>query len=59
MRKELAITMEEIKATIESVDRLELEFKRARNRLSEVSRDFKRYHEDDIRKLMNQLREYN
>ncbi len=50
MRKELAITMEEIKVTIESVDRLELEFKRARNRLSEVSRDFKRYHEDDIRK---------
>lgn len=50
MRKELTNAMEEIKSTIEVVDRLEVEFKRSRNRLSEVSKDFARYHEDDIRR---------
>lgn len=50
MRRELAHAMEEIKATIEVVDRLEIEFKRSRNRLSEVSKNFSRYQEDDIRR---------
>lgn len=50
IRRELAYAMEEIKSTIEIVDKLEIEFKRSRNRLSEVSKDFTRYHEDDIRR---------
>jgi Signal transduction histidine kinase len=50
MRKELDHVMQEIAATISLVDRMEIEFKRSRNRLSEVSRDFKRYREEDIRK---------
>lgn len=35
--------------TIEMVDKLEIEFRRARIRLTEVSRDFNRYNESDIR----------
>jgi len=41
--------MEELSATIQAVDRLEEQYRRARVRLVEVSRDFKRYGEKDIR----------
>ncbi len=43
MRKELAQVMAEIETTIEIVDKMEVDFKQSRNRLSEVSRDFTRY----------------
>lgn len=49
MRKELAQVMAEIETTIEIVDKMEVDFKQSRNRLSEVSRDFTRYNEADIR----------
>ncbi|MFC7751192.1 sensor histidine kinase [Paenibacillus thermoaerophilus] len=40
--------------TIEMVDKLEVEFRRARIRLTEVSRDFNRYNEADIRTAYEQ-----
>lgn len=48
MKTELQNIMEDINETIEKVDKLELEFKRSRVRLSEVSRDFKKFSEEDI-----------
>jgi len=49
MLNELSQIMEETMQTIEQVDRLEADFRNARIRLTEVSRDFQRYNEDDIR----------
>jgi two-component system sensor histidine kinase DegS len=48
-RKELQAVIEETAATINQVDRLEIEYKRSRVRLTEVSRDFHKFTEDDIR----------
>ncbi|MCI3921360.1 sensor histidine kinase [Paenibacillus sp. TRM 82003] len=49
LTRELQQVMEELDQTIHTVDRLEGEYRRARVRLVEVSRDFKRYGEKDIR----------
>lgn len=49
MLKELNQVMEETRETVKLVDELEQEFRQARIRLTEVSRDFHRYTEDDIR----------
>lgn len=46
---ELNQVMEETNHTIGLVDKLELDFRRARVRLTEVSRDFHRFREEDIR----------
>jgi len=46
---ELQRVMEELDDTINMVDKLEEQYRRARVRLVEVSRDFKRYGEKDIR----------
>lgn len=49
LNKELNSVKKETEATIEQVDELERNFKLARVRLSEVSRDFHRYQEYDIK----------
>jgi len=49
VRKELAIVTEQTARTIDEVDKWEVEYKRARIRLTEVSRDFHRFKEEDIR----------
>ena len=47
----------EVKKVIEKVDKLEIVYKRARLRLMDVSRDFKRYTEDDIREAYQRAQE--
>lgn len=49
LNKGLQQVLEEITSVIEKVDKLELDFRQARVRLTEVSRDFKRYNEQDIK----------
>jgi two-component system sensor histidine kinase DegS len=49
LTRELQRVMEDLSVTITTVDRLEEEYRRSRVRLVEVSRDFKRYGEKDIR----------
>jgi two-component system sensor histidine kinase DegS len=49
LSKELQSVIEEVSLTIEQVDKLELAYKRARIRLTEVSRDFHKFTEEDIR----------
>lgn len=49
LNKELQQVTEEVAATIDQVDKLELDYKRARIRLTEVSRDFCKFQEEDIR----------
>jgi two-component system sensor histidine kinase DegS len=49
LNNELQQVMEETRATIDKVDKLELDYKRSRIRLTEVSRDFRRFSEEDIR----------
>lgn len=49
LNKELQSVMEEVSSTIDQVDKLELSYKRARIRLTEVSRDFHKFTEEDIR----------
>lgn len=49
LEKELVEILGEISGTIDRVDRLEVEYKKARVRLTEVSRDFKRFKEIDIK----------
>lgn len=49
LNKEYQQVMEEITTTIDKVDKLEIDFKNSRIRLTEVSRDFKRFNEEHIR----------
>lgn len=49
LTKELLQVMEDLTVTIDQVDKLELSYKRARVRLTEVSRDFHKFTEEDIR----------
>jgi two-component system, NarL family, sensor histidine kinase DegS len=49
LNKELQSVMEDVSTTIDQVDKLELTYKRARIRLTEVSRDFHKFSEEDIR----------
>ncbi|WP_028559267.1 sensor histidine kinase [Paenibacillus pinihumi] len=49
LTKELEQVFKETAETIERVDRLELDYRRSRIRLTEVSRDFVRYKEEDIK----------
>lgn len=49
LNQELQRTIEETAETIKEVDRLELEYRRSRIKLTEVSRDFNKYREEDIR----------
>jgi two-component system, NarL family, sensor histidine kinase DegS len=49
LNRELQQVIEETARTIDQVDKLEMDYKRARVRLTEVSRDFQRFHEEDIR----------
>lgn len=49
LTKELQRVMEETDETLQKVDKLELQYQRSRIRLTEVSRDFVRYTEKDIR----------
>lgn len=49
LNKELQQVMEDVTTTIDQVDKLELSYKRARIRLTEVSRDFHKFTEEDIR----------
>jgi two-component system sensor histidine kinase DegS len=49
LNNELQLVMEETTDTINKVDKLELDYKRSRVRLTEVSRDFRRFSEEDIR----------
>ncbi|MDF2958979.1 MAG: histidine kinase [Paenibacillus sp.] len=49
LNRELQQVIEETTNTIDQVDRFEMEYRRARMRLTEVSRDFKRFKEEDIR----------
>lgn len=49
LNNELKLVIEETSKTIDIVDKLEVEYKRARMRLTEVSKDFKRFSEEDIR----------
>lgn len=50
LERELQNALEQIKLTIEKVDQIELNFSRSRIRLSEVSRNFSKYGEEDVRK---------
>ena len=47
--QELSQVIQETAAIIDKVDKLELDYRRARMRLTEVSRDFVRYKEEDIK----------
>ncbi|WP_337103577.1 sensor histidine kinase [Paenibacillus sp. YIM B09110] len=49
LEQELELVLEETVKTIEKVDQLEQDYRRARIRLTEVSRDFVRYKEEDIK----------
>ncbi|MCS7459962.1 sensor histidine kinase [Paenibacillus doosanensis] len=49
LNNELQQVIDETTKTIDMVDHIEMEYRRARIRLTEVSRDFKRFKEDDIR----------
>lgn len=49
MSQELAQILAENATTIDKVDRCELDYRRARIRLTEVSKDFVRYKEEDIK----------
>ncbi|GGA43781.1 sensor histidine kinase [Paenibacillus physcomitrellae] len=49
LSSELQQVMKETAETIEKVDQLELNYRRSRIRLTEVSRDFVRYKEEDIK----------
>jgi two-component system sensor histidine kinase DegS len=49
LKRELQQVMEDLNETILLVDKMEEQYRRARVRLVEVSRDFKRYGEKDIR----------
>jgi two-component system sensor histidine kinase DegS len=49
LNNELQQVIEETTDTIDKVDKFEMEYRRARMRLTEVSRDFKRFKEEDIR----------
>ncbi|MBJ6361919.1 sensor histidine kinase [Paenibacillus sp. GCM10012307] len=49
LTKEMEQVFKETAETIEKVDRLELDYRRSRIRLTEVSRDFVRYKEEDIK----------
>ncbi|AEG16228.1 histidine kinase [Desulfofundulus sp. TPOSR] len=49
IQQELQQVMEELRKTIDQVDDLEIREKKARIHLMEVSRDFKRYREEDIK----------
>ncbi|MFC5448799.1 sensor histidine kinase [Paenibacillus aestuarii] len=49
LTRELEEIQEETSATIDMVDNLERDYKRSRIRLTEVSRDFNKYREDDIK----------
>jgi len=49
LNHELKQVIEETARTIDQVDKLEQDYRRARIRLTEVSRDFQRYREEDIR----------
>lgn len=50
LQNELVVVKKDLEQMIESVDKLEGHYKLARIRLTEVSRDFNRFKEDDIRK---------
>ncbi|RAV03116.1 sensor histidine kinase [Paenibacillus sp. YN15] len=49
LNKELQSVLADVSGTIDQVDKLELSYKRARLRLTEVSRDFQKFTENDIR----------
>ncbi|SHI35195.1 Sensor protein DegS [Desulfofundulus thermosubterraneus DSM 16057] len=49
IQQELQQVIEELRKTIDQVDDLEIREKKARIHLMEVSRDFKRYREEDIK----------
>ena len=49
MKNELEYVVKETRVTLEKVDQLELGYRRSRIRLTEVSRDFVRFKEEDIR----------
>jgi two-component system, NarL family, sensor histidine kinase DegS len=49
LNKELQSVLADVSGTIDQVDKLELSYKRARVRLTEVSRDFQKFTENDIR----------
>lgn len=49
LSRELHQVKDEVSRTIDQVDKLEVEYKRSRIRLTEVSRDFHRFKEEDIR----------
>lgn len=57
MYKELERSNEELKQNIETVNRLELMYKKARVNLMEVSRDFTKYSEEDIKKTYHYAHE--
>ncbi len=50
LRNEVESVKQELEATIAKVDKLEMNYKLARIRLTEVSRDFQRFTEGDIRR---------
>ncbi|WP_424766644.1 sensor histidine kinase [Paenibacillus sp. sgz302251] len=49
LEQELELVLQETVKTIEKVDKLEQDYRRARIRLTEVSRDFVKYKEEDIK----------
>ncbi|MCZ8523320.1 MULTISPECIES: sensor histidine kinase [Paenibacillus] len=49
LNNELQLVIEETAITIDIVDKFEVDYRRSRVRLTEVSRDFKRFNEEDIR----------
>ncbi|HEY2494669.1 MAG TPA: sensor histidine kinase [Paenibacillus sp.] len=49
LNQELQFVIQETTATLDRVDQLEINYRRSRIRLTEVSRDFVRYKEEDIK----------
>jgi two-component system sensor histidine kinase DegS len=54
MQNDLQKVNEEVKLIIAKVDKLEIEYKKSRVRLMEVSRDFNKYCEEDVKNTYNQ-----
>ncbi|RYL93685.1 sensor histidine kinase [Sporolactobacillus sp. THM19-2] len=52
--KELRFVRKELEEVIKRSDRLEIEARKSRGRLADISKDFKRYGEEDIRKAYEQ-----
>lgn len=58
LNTEMQNVMKETAETVEKVDQLEVNYRRSRIRLTEVSRDFVRYKEEDIKQAYEKATQF-